>query len=131
MDRGRVTGIAVVGGKPVLMMPGPIQGAMNAFVLFGVQIIDLMSRSGSRLLEVDTWMGESWEARKRFPDFAKVVYVKLRSGQETVAEPLSGETESIKVLSEADGYVLVPENVTRMEKGSAVRVRLLPGFSFA
>jgi molybdopterin molybdotransferase len=131
MDRGRVTGIAVVGGKPVLMMPGPIQGAMNAFVLFGVQIIDLMARSGGRLLEVYTRMGESWEARKRFPDFAKVVYVKLHSGQETTAEPLSGETESIKVLSEADGYVVVPENVTRMEKGSAVRVRLLPGFSFA
>jgi molybdopterin molybdotransferase len=130
MDRGRVAGVAVVGGKPVLMMPGPIQGAMNAFVLFAVQIIGSLEGSMGRRLELQCRLGENWEARKRFPDFTKVVYVRLDSGH-GIAEPLVGETESIKVLSEADGYVVVPESVTRLEKGSTVVVKLLPGFSFA
>jgi molybdopterin molybdotransferase len=130
MDRGRVAGVAVVDGKPVLMMPGPIQGAMNAFVLFAVQIIALLEGSTGRRLELRCRLGESWEARKRFPDFTKVLYVKLDSIHE-VAEPLKGETESIKVLSEAAGYVVVPESVTYIEKGSPVVVKLLPGFSFA
>ena len=130
MDRGRVTGVAAVGGKPVLMMPGPIQGAMNAFVLFAVQIIESLEGGVGRRLELHCRLGESWQARKRFPDFTKVLYVRLDAGHE-VAEPLEGETESIRVLSDATGYVVVPENVTRLEKGTAVVVRLLPGFSFA
>jgi molybdopterin molybdotransferase len=130
MDRGRVAGVAVVGGKPILMMPGPIQGAMNAFGIFAVQIIGLLEGSMGRGLELRCRLGESWEARKRFPGFTKVVYVKLDSGLE-VAEPLSGETESFKVLSEAAGYVVVPESVTHLDKGSVVVVKLLPGFSFA
>jgi molybdopterin molybdotransferase len=130
MDRGRVAGVAVVDGKPVLMMPGPIQGAMNAFVLFAVQIIASLEGSMGRGLELQCRLGESWKARKRFPDFTKVMYVGLDSGHE-VAEPLEGETESIKVLAEAAGYVVVPESVTYLEKGSIVVVKLLPGFSFA
>ena len=131
MDRGRVAGIAVVGGKPVLMLPGPIQGAMNAFALFGVRLIDLMSgRDGGRQ-EVPCTLGTSWEARKRFAEFTKVVYVRVHAGEGMVAEPIAGETESIKVLCDADGYIVVPEAVTQIEKGSVVQVRLLPGFSFA
>jgi molybdopterin molybdotransferase len=131
MDRGRVAGVAVIGGKPVLMLPGPIQGAMNAFALLGVQIIDLLSgREGGRQ-EVPCVLGASWEARRRFADFTKVAYVRVHGGQEMVAEPLAGETESIRVLCDADGYFVVPEDVTHIEKGSVVRVRLLPGFSFA
>lgn len=131
MDRGRVTGIAVVQGKPVLMMPGPIQAAMNAFVLFGVPVINLLSGRDGGALEVVGRMGNDWETRKRFPNFRKVVYVKLRGGEEKIAEPLAGETESMKVLVAADGYVVVPEGVTRIPEGSRVRVNLLPGFSFA
>ena len=55
----------------------------------------------------------------------------LREEEETVADPILGETESITVLSRASGYIIVPENVTRIDKGTRVKVALLPGFSFA
>jgi molybdopterin molybdotransferase len=129
MDRGRVTGIAVVKGKPVLMMPGPIQGAMNAFVLFGLPIIHLLSGKMEHGFEIPAKIGEDWEARSRFASFQKVVYVKLRVGEEMVALPLLAETESMKILTDADGYILIPENVTRVPKGSRVTVKLMPGFS--
>jgi molybdenum cofactor synthesis domain-containing protein len=130
MDRGRVTGVAVVRGKPILMMPGPIQGAMNAFILFGVPIINALTGRVDVGLEVSCRFDKAWVARRRFPNFRKVVYVKLWKGDEMVAEPLAGETESVKVLSDADGFIIVPESVTRIEKGSMVQVQLLPGFSF-
>jgi molybdenum cofactor synthesis domain-containing protein len=131
MDRGRVTGVAAVKGKPIVMMPGPIQGAMNAFILFGVPIINALSGRLDVGLEVSCRFDKAWEARRRFPHFRKVVYVKLWKGDEMVAEPLAGETESVKVLSDADGFMIVPESVTRIAKGSMVKVQLLPGFSFA
>ena len=130
MDRGRVAGIAVVEGKPVLMMPGPIQGAMNAFILLGARVIGWL-QGGERMgVEVSCPLEGQWEARKRFSHFRKVLYVKLVPGDRTSARPLAGDTESIKVLCEADGYVIVPEEVARLAEGSVVRVNLLPGFSF-
>lgn len=131
MDRGRVAGVAVVRGKPLVMMPGPIQGAMNAFLLLAVPMIEVLSGTEERQSEVlCTFRGE-WRARSRYADFRKVVYVRLERGTEMTASPLLAETESMKVLTEADGCIVVPENVTRIEAGEKVSVRLVPGFSFA
>lgn len=129
MDRGRVAGVGVVGTKPVLVMPGPVQGAMNAFILLGVPVIEVLKGARVRGAEVTCSFTEPWEARRKYADFRKVVYVKTDEGYET-ARPLGAETESMKVLVEADGYVVVPENVTRIDAGERAVVRLLPGISF-
>jgi len=131
LDRGRVTGLASVKGKPILMLPGPIQAAANAFLVVGVPIIRELGGSREAGLSVPSVLGSPWVARRRFSDFQKVVYVKLRAGPLAVAEPIAGETESMKLLSDADGYFLVPENVRMLEKGDYVDVQLVPGFSFA
>jgi molybdopterin biosynthesis enzyme len=47
-----------------------------------------------------------------------------------VAEPITGETESMKLLAAADGYILVPEGVRKLKTGDRVNVNLVPGFSF-
>lgn len=130
MDRGRVAGMAAVKGKPVLMMPGPVQGAMNAFLLLGVPALGVLSGRSQAVRKVRCTLGEGWEARKRFSGFVKVVYVKLGEGGKT-ARPISGDTESMAVLSQADGFLVVPEEVTSIEEGTEVEVGLLPGFSFA
>jgi len=130
LDRGRVTGLASVKGKPILMLPGPIQAAANAFLVVGVPIMRELGGSREAGLSVTCTLGSRWEARKRFSDFKKVVYVKLKPGPPAVAEPIAGETESIKLLTDADGYFLVPEKVRMLERGDRVDVRLVPGFSF-
>ncbi len=130
LDRGRVSGIASVKGRPVLMLPGPIQAAANAFFIMGYPILERLSGRTGLVAEVHCRLGRDWEARKRFADFTKVVYVKLHT-DEAIAEPLSGETESLKLLADADGYFVVPEEVSRLEKGSRVTVKLIPGFSHA
>jgi molybdopterin molybdotransferase len=131
LDRGRVTGIAEVEGTPVLMLPGPIQAAMNAFLVLGSPIIGKLTGKQKIGTELACKMGEDWDARKRFADFRKVVYVRLRHGREIIAEPILAETESMKLLADADGYVVVPEDVRHLSKGSSVNVNLIPGFSYA
>jgi molybdenum cofactor synthesis domain-containing protein len=130
MDRGRVAGFAAVKGKPVLMMPGPIQGAMNAFLLFGVPTIDLLTGATGSLLSVSARMKSEWKARDRFSGFTKVLYVGLQGERWDVAEPVVGDTESMSVLTKANGFVVVPEEVTKIQVGERVEVRLMPGFSF-
>lgn len=130
IDRGRVAGYAVVKGKPILMLPGPIQGAMTAFVLLGLPTIGLVSGATINLPRVTAKMDSEWKARERFSGFTKVVYVKLLGEGRDVAVPLIGDTESMSVLTKADGYVVVPEKVSQIQAGDKVEVRLLPGFSF-
>ena len=131
LDRGRVTGVASVGGKPMLMLPGPIQAATSAFLVAAVPMIELLSGTKEAGFSIPCVLGSPWEGRKRFSDFEKVVYVKLKTGDQTIAEPIAGETESMKLLAEADGYFVVPEKVKSLAAGDRIDVRLVPGFSFA
>ncbi len=41
-----------------------------------------------------------------------------------------GETQSISLIVNTNGYVTVPENVTNFFKGDMVQVNILPGYSY-
>lgn len=131
MDRGRVAGIAAVDGTPVVMLPGPVQGAMNAFFLLALPLVLRMSGATGQGQFVIAGLSKSWRARERFEDFTKVLYVRLkRNGHGLLAQPLVAETESMSVLTESNGFVVVPEQVRELQRGSEVSVRLLSGFSY-
>jgi len=133
LDRGRVTGVAVIKGKPIIIMPGPIQGAVNAFIVFAYPIIKLLSgHIKVKPLRVDARMVQEWNARKRFPNFMKIIYVRLRTKKngEYAADTIVGETESLTTLTMSNGYVLVDERTTHIKAGSKVKVNLLPGLSY-
>ncbi|HYY50514.1 MAG TPA: molybdopterin molybdotransferase MoeA [Nitrososphaeraceae archaeon] len=132
LDRGRVAGLALLNRKPIVCLPGPIQAALNVFIVFAYPMIrHLSGRLGKKPSSVFyATLTKGWEARKRFPDFLKVVYVKLSYYKNTFkADPLAGETESMSLLSKANGYILVPEKVRKMIAGQTVAVNLLRGFS--
>jgi len=132
MDRGRVAGVTVIKGKPLVMLPGPIQGAMSAFLLFVVPMIRAIGGHDTRgRPPLKAVLREAWEARRRFPYFTKVMYVKLGITEHGLeARPIRGETESLTILTEANGYVVVPEQRIQIPKGGTVEVHLLPGFSY-
>ncbi len=74
---------------------------------------------------------KDWEARKRFANFTKVLYVCLVRGKRGfVAHPVVKETESTSVLTDSNGYIVVPERTVKLRAGTEVSVRLLPGFSY-
>jgi len=131
MDRGRVAGIAAVRGKPIVMLPGPVQGAMNAFILLALPLIFRMTSGADSGAFVTARLSAGWKSRKKFQDFTKVLYVRLeRKGKGLLARPIVGDTESISVLTNSNGFVVVPERVRELQAGEEVSVRLLPGFSY-
>ncbi len=132
MDRGRVSGVAEVNGRLVLMLPGPVQAAMNAFILIGIPSIWWLSGRKAVAPGVLATLVEDWEARKRFESFTKVVYVRLVRGRQGFeAHPVLKDTESMSVLTDSNGYVVVPERTTNLRAGTQVLVKLLSGFSYA
>jgi molybdopterin molybdotransferase len=132
LDRGRVTGLAVVNKKPIIIMPGPIQGTLNAFFVFARPLISLFSgQTTISVFAISAIMVEDWTCRKKFHDFRKIVYVHLMKLEDKFyAKPIMGETQSISLIVNTNGYVTVPENVTNLFKGDVVQVNILPGYSY-
>ncbi len=134
LDRGRVAGVAALENKPIIILPGPIQGAVNGFIVFVQPIIrSLLGLPPFDRTIMSAEFIENWQARKKFKDFVKIVYVRLllsKTGN-LMALPITGETANITVLTRSNGYVLVSESITRINKGEIVRINLLPGLSFS
>ena len=132
LDRGRVSGLAVINKKPIGLLPETIQGALNAFIVFVRPLVRVFSglpeNSDMAVLATIT---ENWSARKKFHDFTKIVYVKvLVKRGEFLATPMTGETPSASLLVKSNGYVVMDEEVTNIDAGEKVKVNLLPGFSY-
>jgi molybdenum cofactor synthesis domain-containing protein len=133
LDRGRVTGVAISKGKPIIIMPGPIQGAINAFIIFAKPIIKLLSgQMMGKPITIDARITQEWNARERFPNFTKIVYVHLRMKEsgKYEADLVIGETETLTTFTQSNGYALVNEKTTRIKAGEIVKVNLLPGLSY-
>jgi len=134
LDRGRVTGLAALRSRPVIILPGPIQGAVNAFIVFAQPLIRVMLglHPFTRPF-ISAKLTEDWNARRKFQNFTKIVYVKmLRSAsREFHAKPITGETTDITVLTGTNGFILVPERLIMLKRGQKVKINIFPGLSFS
>jgi molybdopterin molybdotransferase len=132
LDRGRVTGGAVVGGRPVLMVPGPIQAATNCLLVLALPLIRRLLGGAELVTRLPVRMSRDWEGREGYGDFTKVVYLKVsRQGSFLSAEPIVAETESMFLLTASNAFAVVPQEVAGLKKGQLVEAVLLPGFSSA
>jgi molybdenum cofactor synthesis domain-containing protein len=134
LDRGRVTGLAALRRRPVIILPGPIQGAVNAFIVFALPLIRLMlGLQPFNKPFISAKLTENWNARKKFQNFTKIVYVKMSAtaSGDFHAKPITGETTDITVLTGSNGFILVPERLTMLKRGQKVKINILPGLSFS
>jgi molybdenum cofactor synthesis domain-containing protein len=134
LDRGRVTGLAALRRRPIIILPGPIQGAINAFIVFALPLIRLMlGLQAFNKPFISAKLTENWNARKKFQNFTKIVYVKMRRSEsgEFHAKPITGETTDITVLTGTNGFILVPERLTTLKRGQQVKINIFPGLSFS
>jgi molybdopterin molybdotransferase len=131
LDRGRVTGLAAVKGKPIIILPGPIQAAVNSFIIFAYPLLTFMVSRSERTPKIWAVVTDRWQARKKFLSFTKILYVNLScSPAGFKAKPLSAETESMSLLAKANGYIIIPEKIDNIKSGESVQVHLLPGLSY-
>jgi molybdopterin molybdotransferase len=118
----------------VVILPGPIQGALNAFIVLGYPLIRYHLGMGwEQPPAVAATMGAEWDATGRFKDFDQVVYLRLTrdpsSPDGLLAIPSNAETEKVSFLASKNAYALVPGSNPHLARGDRVQARLLPGFS--
>lgn len=134
-----VHGIAIRPGKPTILarigkkvfwgLPGQPMSAMmicRAFVM--PSLLYLQGISGGT--GMDGFPGNSCNAilGNQLPSVhGRTDYIPVTLAEEggrLIATPIFGKSAMISSLSQADGYVIVPEHVEGLDRGTAVRVHL-------
>lgn len=117
---GKPTMLAMVGGRPVLGMPGyPTSCLSNGYLLLLPAVERMTRRRGSLRVRLKVPLAEPLASPK---DKHQVMTVRLEGGRAFRAFKESGVITS---MSRADGFVEIPVGIDRLEAGAEVEVILL------
>jgi molybdopterin molybdotransferase len=125
MRPGMPTGLAIVKGKPILMLPGNPAAALLGFEVFGRPMISALlgfDRPEPRSIlrakmtrRITTTLGRKNLVRVRV----------TQSNGEFLAEPVSARGSGlISTVTRSNGYVVTPENSEGLEEGDLVLVHM-------
>jgi len=125
---GRPTGLGIVGGKPVVILPGLLQSAILGYFALAGPALRRLSHAGEQVPY--TWLPIDADLTfTRFLDFQKATFVKLTRRRDGIfVQPIESISYYNNVLLKADGFTITPENVSTVKKGDLVKVFLPPGF---
>ncbi len=123
---GKPTILARVGSKIIWGLPGQPASAMIVFTAFvRPSLLRLQGADPARVPKTHTCRAV---LRRHMPSVhgrADYLRVRLQRHESTVwADPVFGASAMISTLSQADGYVIVPEHVEGYEAGTEVTVHL-------
>jgi len=127
LQPGRVGGFAVVGGRPVILLPGLVLSTVNVFIFLAYPMLRKMLGREPKHYESRIRATLQDEVRfSKWVDFKKVVWVGLREEDgEYICYPNLGESSRMKILANSGGYILVGEHVAKINKGEKVLVHML------
>jgi molybdopterin molybdotransferase len=125
MRPGMPTALAIVKGKPIIVLPGNPVAAMLGFEVFGRPLISTMlglKRVESRPVlkakmtkRIVTTLGRKNLVRVRV----------LQKDDDFLAEPVSARGSGLfSTMTKSNGYVVVPENLEGLEEGNIVLVHM-------
>ncbi len=116
---GRPTILGRVDGTPVLGMPGnPTSCLSNCYILLAPMLRKMARLPPSAGPTIDVPLAERIASP---PGRVEVHTVRLVDG---AAVPAFKESGAITSMAHADGYIVIPADVTHLEKGERVRVTL-------
>jgi len=116
---GRPTMFAVVGGKPVLGMPGyPAACFINAYLLLGPAVRKMAGLPPRNDVSIEAKLGERVFGAGNSRRFQLVRF------EGDTAHLLPTKPSSVLNIARADGYVVVPEGRDYLDQGSIAKVVL-------
>jgi molybdopterin molybdotransferase len=128
LQPGRVGGLAVIKGKPLVMLPGLIMSTLNVFMFIAYPALRHMMGMEPRIYAGRIRATLSTEIRfRKYLDFQKVVWVKLlEEGDSLKCRPVPGESSGMSIPAKTDGFIVAGPGLDRVEAGTEVWVNLPP-----
>ncbi|HPU01948.1 MAG TPA: molybdopterin molybdotransferase MoeA [Bacillota bacterium] len=121
---GKPTLLANCGGKPVLGLPGHPVSALVIFSIFGAAILERLSGRKPRQFHpaIRATLSRNLPSRSGRTDY---VCVKLEQGGNGVlAIPVFGRSGMLRMLTHADGFLVIPAEKEGLLEGEEVEVFL-------
>ena len=119
---GAVSGFGIVGGKPVVMLPGHIGSCIAGFYFFMAPLIRVycgLERDGLQ----PRLAAELSEAVDSGPQFRFLLLNLKRAGDKILAEQVEGGSSALTTIVKSNGYSIIPPH-TNLAKGSIIEVYL-------
>lgn len=126
---GKVTGVGIASGKPVVMLPGYLMSALAGFYTFVVPLVNLLVG-----LDVNGGLPVV-EAKLKQPARAKHGLERFqllqlsRHGNSYLATPVEAQLGALAHLNKANGYTIIPKGQV-LRKGQRVTVTLFAPSEF-
>ena len=119
---GAVSGFGIVGGKPVVMLPGHIGSCIAGFYLFVAPLImHYLGLDGDGMLpKLSAELAENLETGPQFR--FQLTHLKMVEGK-LLAEQVEGGSSALTTIVKSNGYTIVPPH-TMLAKGNCVDVYL-------
>jgi molybdopterin biosynthesis enzyme len=120
LSPGETAAFGLVEARPVLLLPGRIDGALAAWLLLGERMLARLAASREQPRTVSARL-----ARKVASNLglAELIPVRLRDGE---AEPLGSGYLPLQTIAQADGWILVAADREGHPAGTPVMVRPWP-----
>jgi molybdopterin molybdotransferase len=117
---GKPTLLADCGGVPIIGLPGNPRSALVVFRLLGIPLVRLVGGCTASLPDpvIRARLTRDLPSATGRLD---VVQVRVADG---AATPVFGLSALLSVLTEADGFVVIPEEATGLDAGSEVEITL-------
>jgi molybdopterin biosynthesis enzyme len=126
MKPGRVTSLAWIGEKPVVLIPGHFQSLIVGLAYVLLPIVRAMSglNPEARRKICEAKLSEEIGDEK-YKSFRRIVFVKILKDE--VAIPLIAKSFCRKPVVKADGFIEIPEGMAHLEEGTKVKVFWISG----
>ena len=120
LSPGETAAFGLVGARPVLLLPGRIDGALAVWLLLGQHMLACLAASREIPHAVPATLTRKVASNL---GLAELIPVRLRLGQ---AEPLGSGYLALQTIARADGWILVGADREGYPAGTAVMVRPWP-----
>jgi molybdopterin biosynthesis enzyme len=117
---GETTAFGSIGARPVLIVPGRLDGALASWLVLGRRLLARLA--GQTGLETTTSLTLS---RKVTSTVGLADFVPVRC-DDTNAEPLAAKNLPLWALARADGWLLVPPDSEGYPAGTKVAINIWP-----
>jgi molybdopterin molybdotransferase len=120
LSPGATAAFGLVGARPVLLLPGRIDGALAAWLLLGQRMLARLAGSVAEPRAVTATLTRKVASNL---GLAELIPVRLRDRE---AEPLGSGYLPLQTIARADGWILVAADREGYPAGTSVMVRPLP-----
>jgi molybdopterin molybdotransferase len=120
LSPGETAAFGMVATRPVLLLPGRIDGALAVWLLLGQRVLARLAASREESTGVMARLTRKVASNL---GLAELIPVRLRDRE---AEPLGSGYLPLQTIAQADGWILVPADREGYPMGAAVVVRPWP-----